>query len=60
MDGISNIDVKDIQRPRMLKLIIQSEESKTEGIFDEVVLRMQGIICASALPPLVLSEQDMM
>jgi len=56
VDGISNTDVKDIQRPRMLKLIIQSEESKTEKIFDEVVLWMQGIICASALPPLVLSE----
>jgi hypothetical protein len=38
-----------INRPKSWKLIRKDDE---DGIFEEIVLRVQGILCGKSLPPI--------
>lgn len=55
--GVNEVDVQKLPRSKMYKLLTSSETPE-EGVplFDEVVLRMQGVLCDLALPPLTRND----
>ena len=50
--GIKNTSIINIPRPKMLKFTIPTYESDDEAGHEEVVLRLQGIVVDSNLPPI--------